>query len=171
MRAEALKVYQDAGPAAASRATGVPAATVVKWAKARGIVMLDAKTRVPVEAIEVLRNRRAAMREELQLRMLSTALGLVQRIDQPHLEYVTTKDGPTPVHYPTAPAKAAQSYALAVAVLLDKYRLEMGEATDRAETGPIAQATGHMTDEDRQALRQWLDSGGLDQLTKPQAAD
>lgn len=167
VQAEAMRMYVTDGPHAAARATGVPYATVASWARRRGLHMVDQNTRVPVEAIEALRARRAVIREELGLRMLAQALRLVQRMEEPHVEYVAGSGGPQPVAYPHAPAKATQAYGVAVAILLDKYRLEQGEATERSESGPIPQATGHMTDEDRVALRQWLDTADLSQLAAP----
>lgn len=159
-RADALRLYQLKGPHAASRETDIPAATISSWAKRSGIRMVDVKTRYPREAIEELRAKRGAIREELQLRMLATALHLVERIDEPHVDYLRGADGIEAVTYQTAPAKAAQAYSVAAGILLDKYRLELGEATERSESGPVTPVTAHLSDEEQRKLRDWID--GLD---------
>lgn len=160
LKAEALRIWQAEGPAAASKATGIPNGTIGAWAVRAALQPLH-RNRVPLAALEVIREQRAAMREELELRMLEVALRLVQRIEQPHVELVSSGGVVQPVELPVAPAKAAQAYATAAAILLDKYRLERGEATDRTEHGQVRPMADSLSDHDRARLRDWLDQPGL----------
>lgn len=141
---EALLLYVDHGPAEASRRSGINALTISSWAKRSGLhTNAVVKTK---EATEALIARADSMRVELRVRMLAKALDLVDRMDAPHVEF-KGKDA-NQVTYPVAPAGAVQNYATSVAILLDKYRLEVGEATTRNESRDI---TGTLTDADLDA--------------------
>lgn len=164
LKRQALELWRSEGPAAASKATGIPAGTIGAWATRAALQPLH-RNRVPVEALEVLRHQRAALREELELRMLDTALRLVKRIEEPHVEFLSSGGVVQPVELPQASAKAAREYAVAAAVLLDKYRLERGEATDRTEHGQVRPMADSLTDQERATLRDFLDQPGvLEQL-------
>ena len=63
--------------------------------------------------------------------LLERAADLLERMDEPHVEF-KGKDADQ-VTYPMAPAAAVQNYATSAAILIDKFRLEMGEATGRQE--------------------------------------
>jgi len=128
-KAEALSLYVDLGPAEAARRSGVSPLTISSWARRAGL-HTNAPTKTK-EATEALIIRAQSMREELKIRMLHKALDLLDRMDAPHVEF-KGKDA-NPVTYPIAPAGAVQNYATSVAILLDKYRLESGEATERTE--------------------------------------
>ena len=88
-------------------------------------------------ALEASRARQTRLREEVRELLLVKAKDALERMDQPHIEF-KGKDA-TQVTYPKAPASAFQSYATSAAILLDKYRLEVGEATSRAEVELRAQ--------------------------------
>ena len=171
LKRQALELWRSDGPAAASKATGIPAGTIGAWVTRAALQPLH-RNRVPVEALEVLREQRAARREELELRMLDTALRLVKRIEEPHVELVSSGGVVQPVELPVAPAKAAREYATAAAILLDKYRLERGEATDRTEHGSVQPLADSLSEQERRQLRDWLDSVPLEQLAAgPQAPE
>jgi hypothetical protein len=145
-KSEALSLYMDVGVAESARRTGINPLTISSWARRAGL-----HTNAPVktkEATEALRARAGEMREELRLRMLHKALDLLDRMDAPHVEF-KGKDA-SAVTYPIAPAGAVQNYATSAAILLDKYRLEVGEATNRTENLSI---TDGINDHERQALR------------------
>jgi hypothetical protein len=76
-----------------------------------------------------------ALRLELREMWLMTALALLERVDEPHIDF-KGRDA-VEVEYPTAPAGAARDLVIAAATALDKYRLEVGEATERREDVPI----------------------------------
>lgn len=141
----ALVLYMDVGPAEASRQTDIPMLTISSWARRAGLhTNAVVKTK---EATEALMARAENMRAELKVRMLHKALDLIDRMDAPHVEF-KGKDA-SMVTYPVAPAPAVQNYATSVAILLDKYRLESGEATGRHESVSI---TDDMDDHERVAL-------------------
>ena len=73
-------------------------------------------------------------------------------MDAPHIEF-KGKDAIS-VEYPIAPAGAVQNYATSVGILIDKYRLEVGEATNRSESKTI---TDGLNDHEKQRLRDVLD--------------
>jgi ABC-type branched-subunit amino acid transport system ATPase component len=64
----------------------------------------------------------------------TTVFNLISRIYTPtsgHIDF-KGKDA-TEVTYPKAPAAAFQQYATSAAILIDKFRLEGGEVTERTE--------------------------------------
>ena len=141
---EALLLYVDVGPAEASRRTGISPLTISSWAKRSGLhTNAVVKTKAATEALIA---KADSMRVELRVRMLAKALDLVDRMDAPHVEF-KGKDA-NQVSYPVAPAGAVQNYATSIGILIDKYRLEVGEATGRYESRDI---TGTLSDRDLDA--------------------
>lgn len=143
-KSEALLLYVDKGPAEAARQTGISPLTISSWAKRSGLhTNAVVKTK---EATAALMAKQAEMRAELRVRMLHKALELLDRMDAPHVEF-KGKDA-NQVAYPVAPAAAVQNYATSIGILLDKYRLELGEVTGRTES----LASG-MDDHERETLK------------------
>lgn len=145
-KATALNVYASQGLAEAWRLTGIPKPTIASWARRLGLPHTDAaaKTR---EATEAAAERAHRLRQDLRSKLLEKAVDLLDRMDAPHVEF-KGKDARA-VTYPIAPAGAVQNYATSAAILIDKYRLEVGEATDRTETVSI---TDGLDDHERDAL-------------------
>lgn len=128
-KARALKLYTEHGPAHASRQTGIPRATISKWASRGGVtVARNEKTRAATEAAVA---SRAVLRERARDLMAQRTVDLLERIEEPHLEFVG-KDGRREV-LEKAPGSATRDYAVSVGILIDKLRLELGEVTDRTE--------------------------------------
>lgn len=128
-RANALAIYRDHGPAEASRRTGIPGGTIASWANRAGVqTEAPAKTAAAVEAAKAKRDRD---REELRILLVAKAVDLLQRLDEPYHDY-RGKDADR-VEWDRPPAEACKAYATAAAILVDKFRLELGEATDRTE--------------------------------------
>ena len=146
---DALLAYVDHGPAEAARQTGISPLTISSWARRAG-VHTNAVAKMK-EATEALRARQDEMREELRVRMLHKALDLIDRMDAPHVEF-KGKDASL-VTYPVAPAGAVQNYATSIGILLDKYRLEMGEATGRTEHRGLLET---FDDGEVEAIQKWL---------------
>lgn len=143
-RETALTLVADKGLAEAWRETGIPKPTLATWAKAEGVRTFDtAKT---AHATEVHEARSQELRARLRLKLLEKADDLLDRMDAPHVEF-KGKDADR-VTYPIAPAGAVQNYAVSVGVLIDKYRLEAGEATSRSEISDVTH-----DDHERAALR------------------
>ena len=73
--------------------------------------------------------RQAEKREELRELLLDRAVELLHRLDDPHIDF-RGKDA-RQVTFPKPGGMDSKNYATAAAILIDKYRLEMGEATAR----------------------------------------
>lgn len=129
-RSEALELYIEHGPAAASEATGIPSGTIRAWAHRDPAITVarHEKTRAATEAAKL---HRECLREELRTELLAKAVDLLDRMDHEHVEFVG-KDARRET-FDRAPAGACKAYATAAAILLDKFRLEMGDATERHE--------------------------------------
>lgn len=151
-KANALNLYVTVGLAEAWRTTGIPKPTIASWARRAGLPHTDAtaKTR---EATEAAAARAETLRAELRVKLLEKASDLLDRMDAEHIDF-KGKDADT-VTYPIAPASAVQNYATSVGILIDKYRLEVGEATTRSESRSL---TEDMDDHERAALRDAIDN-------------
>jgi transposase-like protein len=146
----ALALYTAHGPRAASRKTKIPARTISSWAKRAGLkTEVVAKT---AEATEAAAARATRIREELRAKLLDKALEVLGRMDVEHIDF-RGKDAKK-VTFPRPSPTGVREYAVAVGVLLDKDRLEMGESTDRRSlehSGSVA-LQGVPDDELRAAL-------------------
>lgn len=129
-REAALTLVESDGLAEAWRQTGIPKTTLAMWAHDRGI-RTDGAAKTAA-ATEAAANRAAMLREQLRTALLEKAVDLLERMDSEHVEF-KGKDADM-VTYPIAPAGAVQNYATSVGILIDKYRLEVGEATARSES-------------------------------------
>lgn len=133
-KAHALEVYEQHGLATAHRQTGIPKPTLHAWAVAAGLNVTQIAGEHAQRTMAATHARVArcdAMREELRERMLETAGTLLDRVDLPHVEY--RGQHAVMVTYPVPPGSTCRDYVWAMAVLVDKYRLEVGEVTDRSE--------------------------------------
>lgn len=130
-KATALDLIREVGLAEAwRRMAHIPKPTLGSWAQKAGIHSdAAAKTAPAVEAAEA---RAKQLRAELRLGLLEKAVDLLQRMDAPHVEFKGKEADE--VTYPIAPSGAVQNYATSVGILIDKYRLEAGEATSRNES-------------------------------------
>lgn len=129
-KAAAVALVAEKGLAEAWRQTGIPKPTIVRWCQEAGVERFHPeRTRAAVDALQ---ERSRVLRAHLRSELLERSLDLLDRMDEPHVEF-KGKDGGQ-VEYPVAPAAAVQNYATSAAILIDKYRLEMGEATGRSET-------------------------------------
>jgi transposase-like protein len=129
-RQAALELYREHGPGEAARRTGIRRGTISMWAKRGGVtVTRNEQTRAAVEAAQLHFKEK---RERLRQQMLDKALDALERMDEPHVEFVG--QGGRKVKYPKAPAGAYRNYATSMAILVDKLRLELGEATSRDES-------------------------------------
>lgn len=140
-KAHALEIYERDGLAATHRQTGIPKPTLHDWARAAGldVAAIAGDTATKTLAATAARSARCdALRSELKERLLETAATLLDRVDHPHTEF--KGNAAKEVHYDVAPADACRNYVTAAAICIDKYRLEVGEATDRVDvtgTAPV----------------------------------
>lgn len=146
-KAKALALYQEVGLAEAWRTTGIPKPTIASWARRTGLPHTDAaaKTR---EATIAASARADQLRASIRLKLLEKVDDLLDRMDGEHVEFKNSAKEIREVRYPIAPAGAVQNYATSVGILIDKYRLEVGEATTRSESRDI---TSDLTDDELDA--------------------
>lgn len=136
---EAVAVYVELGLAEAHRQTGIPKTSLQRWARAAGhdLAAIGAEhVERTVAATEARTARCEAMRAELKERLLETAGTLLDRVEQEHVDF-RGKDAERVV-WPVAPPAACRDLIVAAAVCIDKFRLENGESTMRAEIGALA---------------------------------
>lgn len=155
-KAKALALYLEVGPSQAARATGVPSGTVRYWASLEGLTG-DRQAAVVTERLQradlAEEERQAALaqaaadkerrieaanlrselkRAELRELLMDRAVEALHRMDDEHVDF-KGKDA-IKVTYPKPSAADMKNYAMTAAILLDKYRLELGEVTDRTES-------------------------------------
>lgn len=108
-RSEAVQLYQEIGTAETSRRLDIPRRTILDWASKADVI-----AHVEDEKQRAARERRwEAKRREMRELLLDRAVDILERMDAPG------KPGDM------------RNLAIAVGVLIDKYRLELGEATAR----------------------------------------
>jgi len=131
LKAAVLAVYRADGPAAAVRAYGPRPCerTICRWAKQRGVVCV-ATTKKATEAANALR---AVKRAELSVKLLDRATEMLDRMGETMKTWVGTGAKPVEVELDRPPASVCRDLATTVGILIDKLRLEAGQATDRVE--------------------------------------
>lgn len=136
-KAAAVELLRDASKTfyEVRDATGVPVGTLHAWATAAGLERSDATTRA---ATDRRRLRLQAKREALAETFLDRAAELEDRMDEPHIDF-RGKDSER-VEFPRATSGDVRNYAVAIAVLIDKFRLEMGEHTEHTRTDDLGVA-------------------------------
>jgi hypothetical protein len=113
-------------------ATKVPVGTLAGWAKAAGIERSGREKTANATAARIARieSRRSRVAE----RLITKIEDLLGRMDAPHVTFRLSKDGdPVKIEHDTATSTDVRNYAVGVGVLMDKFRLEMGEANTVTE--------------------------------------
>ena len=149
-KAAALALYAEVGLAETWRRTGIPKPTIASWARRAGLPHTDAASKTR-EATLAASARADQLRTEIRHKILEKVSDLLDRMDAEHVEFKNSAKEIREVVYPVAPAPAVQNYATSVGILIDKYRLEVGEATTRSESRELSDTTD---DELRDAIRQ-----------------
>lgn len=153
-RQEALTAYTEHGAAEASRRLDIPARTIRDWANKAGVVAA-ADTKKTETARATQERRITEKRAKLRELMLDQAIDLMGRMNDPHIDFKGT--GAQQVEYPTPRSGDVRNYAVAVAVLVDKFRLESGDPTaHQHHTGD------NQLDKDLQALLDQFDDAPAD---------
>ncbi len=122
-KTEAVALADKHGPAEASRQTGIPRRTISSWRTTTAQATIQ-KTQA---ARDTLKAQNETKREQLRQLLLDKA--------------VLFADSLTPGD------KAVRTDATALGILIDKYRLEMGEATGRTENIDLASAESRIDQE------------------------
>jgi len=128
-KAEAVRLYREFGAEAASKVIGCSRRQVYRWLGSHNVT---AKT--TDERRAETETHHTERREELRQLLLDQALDMLHRMNEMHVEYREVDGQPEQVmHVVPAPADC-KNYATAAAILVDKYRLAMGEATARTHS-------------------------------------
>jgi len=144
-KTKAVDLYLKHGTAEAARQTGISGRTITRWAKTSGVVSQDReKTET---ARQELARRNAERRERIRSLILEKAEDILHRMDEPHADFKVVDKGIEKVVWDSARSGDVKNYALSLAILIDKYRLEMGEATGRTETIDLAAAESRIDQE------------------------
>jgi hypothetical protein len=134
-REAALVLFVDEGPTAAAKKTKIPANTIKSWAKREGLSAPASEATAAATAAAAARAEQR--RTELRHDLIEKAAEILTRMSQPHEELKVVSLGREHgsevqhVQVDLPPASAVRDYAVTVGILIDKYRLEMGEDTDR----------------------------------------
>lgn len=121
-RQMALDIYRDRGATAAAKEIGCSRQAIYDW--------IGDEASTDTSDLKQKAERDAIYRGLLRTRLIRTALRLVDRCTEPFVVY--DKDG-HPHELDEPPGFEVQKMMTAVAIALDKYRLEMGESTERTE--------------------------------------
>ena len=116
-KAEAVRLYVEVGTAEAARRIGTSGRTITRWAKAAGVTSQDRVEKTDA-ARQVLASTQAEKREHVRVLFLDRIESCLEALD------------------PTRP-RDAKDLMTTAAIGLDKYRLEMGEASEVVITGDM----------------------------------
>lgn len=176
-KAEAIRLYLAEGITAAARQSGIPIRTIRHWTKDNGVSLPTPKviqeaarevagevvlartgeTPTPAElhdAVLSIDAKRQLKRGMILLQALDKAEDVLTRMDQPHEDFIGTKDSVQRVEYKRAPARAVLAYAQSFEILMR--RADPGG--DLPGTTTIQARIIDMVDErDRPVVQQVLD--------------
>lgn len=159
-KAEVLEFYVTNGARAASKKFRVPVGTILRWGRVTGLDIEVSKQDIAASATESRQEQAKLRREELKIELLeasSEVLGMIRDITE--MATTAVSDGKTAepgskealqALFASNPkiAQSAREWGVTLAVLVDKFRLEMGEATERK---------AYINEEVRQTLTSKLD--------------
>lgn len=155
VKARGVALYLEHGAAEAARiltnelGRNVPSGTIASWAS-RGDIASERHAN-NLDRVECARVSREAKREQLREKILDKALDMLGRMDEPHHDY-RGKDADR-VTWEKAPADACKAYATSCAILVDKFRLEMGESTGRQAVEHVGAEKAHGLVDELEARR------------------
>jgi transposase-like protein len=125
-KAEAVRLYVEEGPEEAAAAVGCSRRQVYRWLGSHNVT-----PKKPDQRRADTESRHIQRREELRDLLLDQALDMLHRMNEMHIEWREVDGQQEQIVHLVAGAGEVKSYALAAGILIDKYRLEMGEATSR----------------------------------------
>lgn len=120
-RATAVSLYQQVGPAEASRQTGIPQRTILEWAKAEGVIAQANQERT-AEARAVNAERVAVAWGDYREQEAAAAGATANFTRQALRRSVEAGE-----------SRAARELAVVYGILIDKAELLSGKATSRIE--------------------------------------
>ena len=147
---EAVDLYLKHGASEASNRLDIPRRTISSWVTKQGLA--QAKGEQTEAAREALALKNAERRERIRTSILVKVEDILGRMDMPHHDYRAAGKELHRVDWDTARSGDVKNYAVSMAILLDKYRLEMGEHTARTEVS-VADAV-HVIDDEVARMRE-----------------
>jgi len=126
---KAVDLYVKVGTAEAARRTGITGRSIIRWANTAGVS--QDKANQTEAARESLALKNAERRERIRNMILEKIEDILGRMDQPHHDYRAAGKELHRIEWESARSGDVKNYAVSMAVLLDKYRLEMGEHTSK----------------------------------------
>ena len=130
-KTQAVDLYLKHGASEASNRLDIPRRTISSWVTKQGLA--QAKGEQTEAAREQLALKNAERRERIRSLILEKAEDIRGRMDEPHIDFKAAGKELHKVEWETARSGDVKNYAVSFAILIDKYRLEMGEATSRTE--------------------------------------
>ena len=127
-KAEAVRLYLEHGPAHAAEVVGCSQRSVYHWLGFQGL-----QPKNPDEHRAETVARHTAKRETLRELLMDRAIDMLHRMNEPHVATIMHDGEIAEIIHQKAEAADCKSYGIALGILVDKYRLEMGEATVRSE--------------------------------------
>ena len=127
-KAEAVSLYLEHGSAYAAEVVGCSQRSVYHWLGLQGL-----QPKKPDEQRAETAARHTAKRETLRELLMDRAIDMLHRMNEPHVATIMHDGDIAEIIHQKAEAADCKSYAVAGGILIDKYRLEMGEATARTE--------------------------------------
>ena len=120
-KAKAIATFHAEGAAAAADEAGCSRQSIYNWVRES----IDTEKTPEEQAQEALYQQ--TLRLSNRRRILERVADLLDRFDRPHYDY-RGKDV-VRVQWDTATSGDVRAYATSIGILIDKYRLEVGEAT------------------------------------------
>lgn len=133
-KAEVLAVYEVDGPTAAAKLYEMPKRTLCTWAADHGISTSAETKRQTEAALDLLNARRLRIRDKLAER----AEEMLDRMGEASKTWVGSGATPIEVDLDRPIASVCRDLATTAGILIDKFRLEAGEPTERIEHNDVA---------------------------------
>jgi hypothetical protein len=126
------------------------------WARELKIDIVHSEDLAAKERLTYKRKvKNAETREAMREKLLVRVHDILDAMDQPHQQWLKGEGGILELKTLTRPpSNAIRDYAVAAGVLIDKFRLEAGEATSRSET--VSGKQRDAIDEELEKLAQQL---------------
>jgi hypothetical protein len=146
-KARALEIYQGEGAAEASRQTGIPRATISKWASRAGVTVSPERHEKLSAAVQAAQLTLAERRSRLAIDLMTEAETERGRLRQAVTERRVSASGRLVEWTEDEPSPSdRRAIATTAAILIDKSLLLSGEATTRGRLD--VEATLHNGDRD-----------------------
>lgn len=126
-KTKALELFHERGATAAAEATGCHRTQIYRWLR-DDVAQRPEKTAEQIQAEDAYQT---SLRQSIRRRLLEKVDNLLDRFDEPHFDY-RGKDV-VRVQWDSATSGDIRAYATSIGILIDKYRLEMGEHTQRTD--------------------------------------